>query len=226
MFDLLTASSVNGMIAPAPGGVSTAMVGMLGTPPAVLARLYAVRRLYDAVAVGPRTVLIDDPALTSHTVGPAAAASAGAASAARGAVRVTFDPAARIPRGARFFDGSARTLVGVAESTPRSYLDFLSARGVEAVPCGRRRIDLAAFAAALAARGLPRVVVEGGGRLNHELLRLGLVGRIHLLLLPAALDARGPNLFDGPGAPVPLRLEGCERLAEDYLLLTYRAGRR
>jgi riboflavin-specific deaminase-like protein len=211
MFDLLTASAVNGMIAPAPGGVSTAMVRLLGTPPAVMERLYALRRRYDAVAVGPRTVLIDDPILTSH-----ATAGSGAA------VRVTFDPAAKLPPEARFFDRTARTLVGVAEATPRRYLDFLAARGVEAIVCGRRRIDLARFAAALAARGLPRVVVEGGGRLNRELLRLGLVDRLHLLLLPAALDARGPNLFDGPGAPVALHLESCERLEGDHLLLVYR----
>jgi riboflavin-specific deaminase-like protein len=211
MLDLLTAVAVNGVIAPAPGGVSTDMVAMLGTPPAVREWMFALRRRYDAVAVGPRTVLIDDPTLTSHCL-PGAAA-----------VRVTFDPAARIPRRARFFDASARTLVGVAAATPRSYLDFLAARGVETFCCGARRIDLAAFASALAERGLRRVVVEGGGRLNGELLRRGLVDRVHLALLPAALDSRAANLFEGAGAPVPLTLETCERLG-DYLLLRYRTG--
>lgn len=210
MFDLLTAASVNGAIAPGPGGVSTEMVAMLGTPAAVMEWMYAVRRRYDAVAVGPRTVLIDDPTLTSHVLPRGAAA-----------VRVTLDPAARIPRRARFFDGSVRTVVGVAGATPAAYLRFLASRGIETVSCGERRVDLALFAGRLAEMGLPRVVVEGGGRLNRELLRLGLVDRIHLVLLPAALDARAPNLFDGPGAPVRLRLESCERLA-DHLLLCYR----
>jgi 2,5-diamino-6-(ribosylamino)-4(3H)-pyrimidinone 5'-phosphate reductase len=209
MFDILTAVAVNGVIAPAPGGVSTRMVTMLGTPPAVMEWMYGLRRLYDAVAVGPRTVLVDDPTLTSHCL-PGTAA-----------VRATFDPAARIPRHARFFDSSVRTLVGVAASTPRSRLDFLAARGIETFSCGERRIDLAAFHAGLAERGLRRVVVEGGGRLNHQLLRRGLVDRIHLVLLPAALDSRAANLFDGPGGPVPLTLESCERL-DDYLLLRYR----
>ena len=213
-FDLLTACAVNGALAASPGGVSTAMAALLGTPRAVLERMYAVRRRYDAVAVGTGTVLIDDPTLTSHV-------SIGAAGAA--AVRVTLDRAGRIPPGARIFDGSARTLVGVVAKTPRAYLDFLAARGVEAVPCGEDRIDLAAFGEELAGRGLSRVVVEGGGRLNRELLRLGLVDRIHLTLLPAALDSRAANLFEGPGEPVRLQLLGCDRLG-DYLFLEYRVA--
>lgn len=224
MFDLLTASAVNGVIAPSPGGVSTDLVAMLDTPPAVMEHMRAVRRRYDAVAVGTRTVLIDDPTLTSHVLAagsPSVGGVPGMGGAAGGAVRITIDPAGRIPARARFFDGSARTLVGVAAATPRTYLDLLRARGVEAVSCGEERVDLTAFAAALAARGLRRVVVEGGGRLNRELLRLGLVDRIHLVLLPAALDSRAANLFDGAGSPRRLRLESCERLG-DFLLLVYR----
>jgi 2,5-diamino-6-(ribosylamino)-4(3H)-pyrimidinone 5'-phosphate reductase len=210
-FDLLSACSVNGALAAAPGGVSTAMAAMLETPPAILERMYAVRRRYDAVAVGTGTVLIDDPTLTSHVA------------AGGTAVRVTLDRAGKIPPQARIFDGSARTLVGVTATTPGAYLAFLAARGVEAVHCGQDRIDLAAFAAALAGRGLGRVVVEGGGRLNRELLRLGLVDRIHLTLLPAALDAGAANLFAGSGPPVRLQLLRCDQLG-DYLFLVYRVG--
>jgi 2,5-diamino-6-(ribosylamino)-4(3H)-pyrimidinone 5'-phosphate reductase len=213
-FDLLTAGAVNGALAAAPGGVSTAMVALLDTSPAVLERMYAVRRRYDAVAVGTGTVLIDDPTLTSHVVAGGAATP----------VRVTLDRSGRIPRHARIFDGSARTLVGVVASTPPDYLDFLAARGVEAVTAGDDRIDLAAFAAALADRGLRRVVVEGGGRLNRELLRLGLVDRIHLTLLPAVLDATAVNLFAGPGEPARLSLLSCDRL-DDYLFLVYQTLR-
>ncbi|HXM70413.1 MAG TPA: dihydrofolate reductase family protein, partial [Thermoanaerobaculia bacterium] len=64
----------------------------------------------------------------------------------------------------------------------------------------------------------------GGGRLNRELLRLGLVDRIHLTLLPAALDSTAVNLFEGPGEPVKLRLLTCDRLG-DYLFLVYQTIR-
>jgi len=115
-FDLLTAVAVNGALAAAPGGVSTAMVALLDTPPAVLERMYAVRRRYDAVAVGTGTVLIDDPTLTSHVVAGGAAP-----------VRVTLDRSGRIPRHARIFDGTARTLVGVVASTLAVILGTLAA---------------------------------------------------------------------------------------------------
>ncbi len=91
---------------------------------------------------------------------------------------------------------------------------------MEAVPAGRDRIDLAAFLDGLAARGIGPVVCEGGGALNRSLLDAGLVERIHLLLLPAVLDAGAVNLFEGPGGPVKLRLEGVERVGE-YVWVDY-----
>ena len=158
-FDLLTAVAVNGALAPAPGAVSTEILAILGTSLAVRERVNAVRRRYDAVAVGTGTVLIDDPTLTSHVVAGGAAP-----------VRVTLDRSGRIPRHARIFDGSARTLVGVAASTPPDYLDFLAARGVEAVTAGDDRIDLAAFAAALDATAVNLFAGPG------EPVRLTLLG--------------------------------------------------
>jgi riboflavin biosynthesis pyrimidine reductase len=158
--------------------------------------------------VGTETVRIVNPSLTSHAV------------PGERCVRATLDRTGRLPREARFFDGSARTLVGVCEETPPDYLEFLTGRGVEAVPAGRDRIDLAAFLDGLAARGIGPVVCEGGGALNRSLLDAGLVERIHLLLLPAVLDAGAVNLFEGPGGPVKLRLEGVERVGE-YVWVDY-----
>lgn len=226
--EILTATAVNGIITPARGISSLGLIERLAVPREVLDRQAELRRRNDAVVVGSGTVLVDDPALTSH-VGPG-----------QPAVRATLDPRGRIPAGARFLDGAARTLIGVTGSTPRSYLDLLAARGVEAVPCGspgsgpgierreqweegeqgEQRADLGLFVAGLAARGLSRLLVEGGGRLNRGLLAEGLVDRLHLLVFPAVLDATSVNLFDGPGELARLHLEGCERLG-GYLHLTY-----
>ncbi|HYH47134.1 MAG TPA: dihydrofolate reductase family protein [Thermoanaerobaculia bacterium] len=217
--EILTATAVNGIITPARGTSSLGLIERLAVPREVLDRQAELRRRHDAVVVGSGTVLVDDPSLTSHA-GPG-----------QPAVRATLDPGGRIPAGARFLDGTARTLIGVTGSTPQSYLDLLAARGVEAVPCrapGSRpaveqpeqRADLALFVAGLAARGLSRLLVEGGGRLNRGLLADGLVDRLHLLVFPAVLDAASINLFDGPGELVRLHLECCERLG-GYLHLTY-----
>ena len=219
---IFTAASVNGIVTPARGVSSLGLLSTLAVPEAVLELQRALRRGHDAVMVGTGTVLVDNPTLTSHR-----------APGHRPPVRVTIDPAGRIPAGARFLDGSVRTLVGVSETTPRLYLDLLAARGAEAVPAGDpanpARIDLGAFVEALAARDVRDLLVEGGGRLNRELLDRDLVDRLHLLLFPAVLDSRSVNLFDGGSGELRrLRFEGVERLdgAEGYLLLVYGVERR
>ena len=206
--DILTASSINGLITEQRGRHSHDMEALLGTPPEVLEHKRAIRRRYSAGLVGTGTVFADNPSLASH-------AAPGFA-----VVRATLDATGRIPRHSRFFDGSVRTLVGVCERTPAGYRDFLAERGVEAVAAGEERIDLGAFLAALAARGIASVACEGGGTLNRALLNAGLVDRIHLLVLPVVLEARSVNFCEGLGDPVLLRLEGCERQGE-YLWLEY-----
>lgn len=208
---LLTAASINGIITGARGRDAHELAGFLGTPREVLEHKNAIRRRYGAVLAGTETVRIVDPTLTSH------------AAPGERCVRATLDRTGRLSRSSRFFDGSARTLVGVCEETPAGYLEFLAERGVEAVPAGRDRIDLTAFLEGLAARGIGSVVCEGGGVLNRALLAAGLVERIHLALLPAVLDAGAVNLFEGSGNPVKLRLEGVERVGE-YLWVEYAVG--
>ena len=209
---LLTASSINGIITGERGRDAHELAGFLGVPRQVMEHKASLRRRYGAVLVGTETVRIVDPTLTSHAV------------PGERCVRATLDRTGRLSREARFFDGSARTLVGVCAETPPDYRKFLTERGVEAVPAGRDRIDLTAFLEGLAERGIDSVVCEGGGALNRSLLTAGLVERIHLLLLPAVLDAGAVNLFEGSGDPVKLRLEGVERIGE-YLWVEYLVAR-
>lgn len=205
---LLSAASINGMITGARGRRAHDLESFLGTPRKILGHKAEIRRRYGAILVGTGTVLVDDPTLTSHAVPGFHCA------------RATLDRTGRIPRTARFFDGSVRTLVGVCDQTPREYLDFLEKRGVEAVPSGKDGIDLAAFLTGLEERGITSVACEGGGVLHGALLEQGLVERIHLLILPAVLDAGSVKLFDGTAAAARLRLEGVER-SGDYLWLEY-----
>lgn len=206
--DLLTAASINGLITERRGENGDGMAVVLDTPREVWERKWALRRRYEAVLVGTGTVLADNPGLVSHAV------------PGFEAVRITLDAHGRIPRHSRLFDGSVRTLVGVGARTPRESLGFLAERGVEAIPAGDDRIDLAVFLAALEERGISSVVCEGGGQLNRSLLDAGLVDRIHLLVIPLVLEARSVNLFEGLGPPARLRLEGCERQGE-YVWLEY-----
>jgi diaminohydroxyphosphoribosylaminopyrimidine deaminase/5-amino-6-(5-phosphoribosylamino)uracil reductase len=211
--DILTAASLNGLITEGHGRRGHDMERLLDTPRSVLEHKWMIRRRYAAVLVGTGTVLVDDPSLSSHAV------------PGFPVVRATVDAHGRIPRHHRFFDGSVRTLVGVCRRTPGEHLDFLAARGVEAVMAGEEEIDLAAFVTGLAERGIASVVCEGGGMLNRSLLDAGLVDRIHLLVLPLVLESGSINLFEGLGPPARLDLEAVERHGE-YLWLEYSVRRR
>jgi diaminohydroxyphosphoribosylaminopyrimidine deaminase/5-amino-6-(5-phosphoribosylamino)uracil reductase len=206
--NILTASSINGIITPGRGRCSHDLVPVLNPPRELWEAKYEIRRRHDAVLVGSGTVLSNDPTMASHSA------------PGYEVVRATIDSAGRIPADFRFFDGSVRTLVGITGTTPYSYRELLEERGVEAVPCGSGRPELGLFLAGLEERGVRSVVCEGGGILNRALLDQGFVGRIHLLLLEVILDAGSVNLFEGPGLPVPLRLESLERIGES-VLLTY-----
>ncbi|MBV9581811.1 MAG: dihydrofolate reductase family protein, partial [Chloroflexi bacterium] len=73
---------------------------------------------------------------------------------------------------------------------------------VEIHEIGDERVDLVQAMAVLARLGLRRVLVEGGGTLNFELLRLRLVDEIQVYLGPLIFGgATAPTLADGAGLP-------------------------
>jgi len=208
LVDLLSAASINGIVTVGRGRSSYDLVPVIEPPTELWEPKSAIRRCYGAVLIGTNTVLTNDPTMASHAV------------SGHEVVRATLDRTGRIPPHFRFLDGSVRTLIGVTGSTPPAYLRLLAERGVEAVPCGEERPDLRRFLEGLQAKGIASVVCEGGGTLSRALLDQGLVGRIHLMLLPAILDAGSVNLFEGSGPPVRLRLEEVERIG-DYLVVRY-----
>lgn len=206
--DLLSAASINGIVTIGRGRSSYDLVPYLNPPREYWEAKSAVRRRFDAVLIGTNTVLTNDPTMSSH------------GSPDHPVVRATLDRTGRIPPHFRMLDGSVRTLIGVTETTPDAYLQLLEERGVEAVMCGDDTPDLRQFLEGLRERGIASVVCEGGGTLSRALLDQGLFEKIHLMLLPVVLDAGSVNLFEGPGPPVPLRLEEMERIG-DYLVLRY-----
>jgi 2,5-diamino-6-(ribosylamino)-4(3H)-pyrimidinone 5'-phosphate reductase len=99
---------------------------------------------------------------------------------------------------ARFVGSTpARVIVFVPRGKGNSNLETV---GVEVYERGDDWVDLRAVMSDLAAFGLRRVMVEGGGTLNFELLRLGLVDEVQLYLAPMVFGgASSPTLADGDG---------------------------
>lgn len=147
-----------------------------------LKHLHRCRALADAVVVGVRTALTDDPRLTVRLVeGPCPA-------------RVVIDPKGRLGAGAAIFaDDGARRLVIQACDAPRP-------PRVEVVRIAARDgwIPPADIVAALAAQGLRRVLVEGGGTTIARFLEAGLLDRLHVGISPLIIGAGPSGLRTAP----------------------------
>ena len=143
--------------------------------PAGLDHLHRLRALVDCVVIGVGTALADDPQLTVRRVaGPQPA-------------RVVIDPSGRMPGSARLFanDGVRRLVL-----TTTGTRDGLPA-GVEgiALPAINGRIAPAAILAALAERGLRRILIEGGAHTVSHFLAAGCLDRLHVMVAPIILGA-------------------------------------
>jgi 2,5-diamino-6-(ribosylamino)-4(3H)-pyrimidinone 5'-phosphate reductase len=189
-------------------------------------RVDRLRAESDAVMVGGRTLLGDDPRLTVK------AAALRAARMARGLeenplkVGLTSN-LALLRDDSRFLTtGPARVILFTTRQTDPAQIRHLSERGAQVFVMGERKVDLADALRRLKEMGVGRLLVEGGGTLNAELLCLGLVDEIYLYLAPLIFSgATAPTLADGEGLTreeaIQLQLRGVETLDEGGVVLHY-----
>jgi riboflavin-specific deaminase-like protein len=153
-----------------------------------LTHLHRLRALSDAVIIGVNTAIADRPRLTTRRVpGPHA-------------VRVVIDPNGRLPpESGLIADGVAQTLVLRAAEEGEEGERPLSAQATALhLPAGTGRLDPACLIAALAARGLTRLLVEGGGVTVTRFLEAGLLDRLQLAVSPLLIGKGRPALTIPP----------------------------
>lgn len=137
-----------------------------------------------AILVGSRTVIHDDPSLTVRHV------------AGRSPLRVVIDRQGLVPSSSRVFDGSAPTLL----LTERPRTD-LPARTVVIAP-GTDPMDTLLMA--LHGRGIRSILVEGGATLHRQFLERELWDEVRTITAPVSFGSGTP----APRAPgVPIRVE-------------------
>ncbi len=168
---------------------------------------HRLRAICDAIVVGAGTVKADDPLLTTRLcAGPSP-------------VRVVIDTDRRLEHGHRMFAGGPQTLLLVADDLAGA--DRLGTAEVLRIPrASSGGLAIPAVVAALAARGLRRIFVEGGGITVSRFLAAGALDRLHVTVAPLLLGS-GIPAFTLPGVARPedgLRLAWeVHRLGEDLL---------
>ncbi|WP_445001484.1 RibD family protein [Halomonas mongoliensis] len=154
--------------------------------PESLVHLHRLRALMDAVVVGAGTACEDDPRLTvRHVAGPHP-------------VRVILDPRGRVtPDRLLLRDPEAPTLHLHGEGAcPEGAAGSHVTR--QALPLAEGGFAPAAVLDALAARGLERVLIEGGGITVSRFLEAGVLHRLHLLMAPLLIGSGRPGLAMTP----------------------------
>lgn len=177
-----------------------------GTPANGL--VHMMRAMHDAVMTGIGTVSVDDPLLNVRLPGLED----------RRPLRIVLDSNLRLSLASCLAATAAKqpTLIIAGGGTDEAKAQSLRQAHIEVAFVGRDAsggVDLHAALALLAARGLTRVLCEGGPRLAAELIRQGLADEIVLFTSPKPLGREG-LLGLGPEASARLADPGRYRLAE------------
>ena len=175
-----------------------------------------LREEYDAVVVGSRTILADDPRLTRRL------------GRNRGTPhwRVVLDGWLRVPERARIFREPELCLVVTAVPVSHPRARRLARRGIEvwSLPGrGRGRVDLHRALRRMAQREITSLLVEGGAETHASFFEAGLVDRVAVFTASRILGgAKALNAIGGRGfslASSPrLREVRIEPVGNDWLV--------
>lgn len=189
-------------------------------------RVDQLRAEADAVLVGGKTLLEELPKLTVKSE----ALREGRIRRGRSPnpIKVGVVTVADIPLDSDFVKvGKTRVVIFTTSQTSNEQIERLRAHGVEVYVHDEPRVDLVSMMSTLKDMGVGRLMVEGGGTMNFELMRLGLVDELMMYIAPMVFGgANAPTPADGVGSPrdaaIELKLTGVEQWEDGGALLRYK----
>ncbi|MBC2906574.1 dihydrofolate reductase family protein [Streptomyces cupreus] len=190
---------------------------LLLSSPADFDRVDEVRASVDAILVGAGTIRADNPRLLVNS--PSRRAVRVCAGRPEYPLKVTVSGSGELDPEAKFWHTGGEKIVYTTEKgAERARAAGLAADVVSLGP----DLDWRRLLEDLHARGVRRLMVEGGGRVHTQLLQEGLADELHLVLAPLFVgDPSAPRLF-GPGGYQQGRLRLLEsRRIEDVVLMRY-----
>ena len=178
------------------------------TGPEARRHAHHLRSQVDAIMVGVRTVLADDPQLTVRLGRPIA----------RQPLRIIMDSGLRTPLTAKVLSRRLRqgTVMATTRLAPHARLVRLRRRGISllVLPSEKGKVSLRACLKQLARMGINHLLIEGGSELAASALQSGVVDGLRLYIAPRLLggnDAKG--LIGGSCPPDLLRALSVSRLS-------------
>ena len=188
-------------------------------------RVDRLRAEADAIMVGGRTLLKEDPKLTVKSE------ELRAERVKRGLppnpIKVCVVTEAHLGPDSKFLNaGPANIVIFTTRWTSKHHVSVLKSLGVDVYVDDSDKVDLPKALATLKEIGVERLMVEGGATLNFELLRLGLVDELTAYVAPMVFGgANAPTMAAGAGLErseaIPLKLMQAEPWEDGGVLLRY-----
>ena len=192
-------------------------------------RVDQLRAESDAVMVGGKTLLEEDPKLTVKS--EALRAERVAHGLPPNPVKVGVVTRAELKPHSKFLqEGPARVVIFTTYQTSKERIAFLRSQGADVYTDDHDRVNLVNALSLLKELGINRLMVEGGATLNFELLRLGLVDEVTAYVAPLIFGgASAPTMVAGSGfersEAIPLRLTQAESWDDGGVVLKYQLER-
>jgi 2,5-diamino-6-(ribosylamino)-4(3H)-pyrimidinone 5'-phosphate reductase len=192
-------------------------------------RVDQLRAGADAIMVGGRTLLDEDPKLTVKSEALRAERVAGGLSP--NPIKVGIVTQANLKADSHFLNaGPADIVIFTTQRTSKEHLALLKSRGIDVYVDHAEKVDLPSALATLKEIGVNRLMVEGGSTLNFELIQLGLVDEITAYIAPMIFGGQSaPTLAAGSGLKrseaIPLKLVETETCEDGGVLLKYHVMR-
>lgn len=185
------------------------------TGEAARAHVHQQRHRYTAIMAGVGTVLADDPLLTCRMEG------------GKNPIRIICDSALRTPEDANVVTtaGQVPTIIVTCCDDRERQLAYESL-GCRILPVGEKdgHVDLQELMTKLGNEQIDSILMEGGGGLNWNALKSGIVQKVQAYIAPKLLGGQNAHTpVEGIGVPTPdeavfLKNSRITRLGEDFLI--------
>ncbi len=151
--------------------------------------LHGIRAECDGIMVGANTVRIDNPNLTVRYV------------KGKNPTRIIPASTGEIPLDANVLNTEvAPTIIAVSKKAPAEKVEALKEKGAKVVVSGEEKVDFVELFEKLYEMGIRKLMVEGGSKINWELIKNDLVDEIRLIHLPVVVGGDDvPSLMSGEG---------------------------
>ena len=193
-------------------------------------RVDRLRAEADAVMVGGKTLLNEDPKLTVKS--EALRAERVRNGFSPNPMKVGVVTEARLRDESEFLNsGPASIVIFTTRWTSKHHISLLKSRGVDVYVDDSEKVNLLKALETLKEIGVERLMVEGGATLNFELLRLGVVDQVSAYVAPMIFGgANAPTMAAGSGLErgeaIPLKLVSTEAWEDGGVLLKYISERK